>query len=412
MSEIEALVEFLYLTPVGIIKFRPDGYIEMANPLAAQLLMPLATGGDMSNLFDVFSIMAPGLRGLVAAFLPAAGPICDQIHLHTPQSRQVLTLGIIKINGHTLMAVLQDITLAIAREARVHEDQERFRAIFENIRDYAICTVDLEGRVDEWNRSLNRFGGWNPADVAASGQAILLALAGGQQAADSLLARASQHGTAEYEGWGRRSDGNIFWGSTIATALPGPDGAANGFVLVTRDLTDRKHNENRLVELATIDPLTSALNRRAGDDRLEETFRRWQHNGRPYAALMLDCDNFKQINDSFGHEAGDKLLIAVVRTCRANMRGADATIRWGGEEFLVLLPETSGDVAVTVAERMRKAIGVTEIASGTEIISITVSVGVAESNTLDASAADVVRRADVALYNAKKSGRNCVFRQV
>lgn len=235
------MIEFLYLTPVGIIKFRPDGHIEMVNPVAAQLLMPLATAGDMSNLFDLFGAMAPGLRSRISAFQPVAGPICDQMQLQTPRSAQVLTLSINKINSYSLMAVLQDITLAIAREARFRDDQERFRAIFENIRDYAICTVDLEGRVDEWNPSLYRFGGWRPADVAESAQPILLALVGGRPAAEALLDRARQHGTAEHEGWGRRRDGSPFWGSTIASALPGRDGAANGYVMVTRDLTDRKH---------------------------------------------------------------------------------------------------------------------------------------------------------------------------
>ncbi len=404
------MVEFLYLTPVGIIKFRPDGHIEMANPMATQLLMPLTTGGDMANLYDLFNTLAPDLRGRVAGFQPVAGPICDQMQLQTPQADQVLTLGINKIDDHSFMAVLQDITQAISRETRIRDDQARFRAIFENIPDYAICTVDLAGRVDEWNRSLNRFGGWQPSDVGEAGDAILLAMVGGRPAGDALLNRARQHGTAEHEGWGRRRDGSTFWGSTIATALSGQDGSANGFVLVTHDLTDRKQMEDHLVTLATVDPLTGALNRRAGDDRLEETFRRWQHHGRPFSALMIDCDEFKHVNDRFGHEAGDKLLIAVVRTCRENMRGADSPIRWGGEEFLVLLPETGADIAVIVAERMRRAIAAVEIVSATGTIRITVSVGVAESSTLDGSAADVLRRADMALYNAKETGRNRVVR--
>jgi diguanylate cyclase (GGDEF)-like protein len=92
------------------------------------------------------------------------------------------------------------------------------------------------------------------------------------------------------------------------------------------------------------------------------------------------------------------------------MRGADSPIRWGGEEFLVLLPETGADIAVIVAERMRRAIAAVEIVSATGTIRITVSVGVAESSTLDGSAADVLRRADMALYNAKETGRNRVVR--
>jgi diguanylate cyclase (GGDEF)-like protein/PAS domain S-box-containing protein len=408
-SDYEALIEFLYLTPVGIIKFRPDGKIEMANPAAAQLLMPLAAGSDLSDLYVVLSAVAPDLRQRVESFRAPAGPICDQLQMAVPGTRIVLTLGVNKINPDALMAVVQDITRAIEQENRIRDDQQRFRAIFENVRDYAIFTADIDGRVDEWNRSLNRLGGWEPDDVTGEPIEVFFPPgAAGQSCSNSLLDRTRRNGTAEFEGWGVRKDGSRFWGSTVATALPDREGRANGYVLVTRDLTERKRMEDRLVTLATTDPLTGVLNRRAGEARLQDAFRHWQRYGRVFAVLMIDCDHFKTVNDRQGHDAGDKVLEAVARICTGILREADVTIRWGGEEFVLLLPATGLAAAVAVAERLRAAIAAAATECHGHAITVTVSIGVAAVDEPDAAADDVVHRADRALYRAKHAGRNRV----
>ena len=122
----EALVEFLYLAPVGIIKFRPDGTIEMANPTAAQLLMPLTSDGDLSNLYSLLSGLAPDLRNHVEHFQEPAGQIFDQMQLAIPNKRITLMLDINKINDETLMASLQNITdLTEARRQAVQETESQ-----------------------------------------------------------------------------------------------------------------------------------------------------------------------------------------------------------------------------------------------------------------------------------------------
>jgi diguanylate cyclase (GGDEF)-like protein/PAS domain S-box-containing protein len=328
------------------------------------------------------------------------------LQLAVPGTRTVLTLGINKIDSETLMAVVQDITAAIEQEKRIRDDQQRFRAIFENIRDYAICTVDLDGCIDEWNRSLNRLGGWLPADVAGASAGVLFqaTLAGSPHAA--LLERAQRNGTAEFEGWCVRKDGSAFWGNTVATALPDRDGHANGFVLVTRDLTERKQNED--LALSITDPLTGARNRRAGEAALRDLFQHLHRHGHGYAVLMLDCDHFKSVNDRWGHDAGDAVLVAIVRLCRDKVREADIVIRWGGEEFLLLLPRTGADTALAVAERVRAAIEQASIHHDGGTIAMSVSIGAATAGAHDADADDVVRRADQALYQVKRGGRNRV----
>jgi diguanylate cyclase (GGDEF)-like protein len=210
------------------------------------------------------------------------------------------------------------------------------------------------------------------------------------------------------EAWRIRKDGTRFWGNTVAAALPDFEGKASGYVLVTRDLTERKQMEDRLVALSITDPLTGALNRRAGESRLEEAFRGWRRYGRTFSLLMIDCDRFKRINDTLGHEAGDQVLIALVRICRESLRPVDVLFRWGGEEFLVLLPEVSRDIALAVAERLRLAVEAARIDYADHAITITVSVGVSVVKATATSVDDVVRQADRAVYAAKADGRNQV----
>lgn len=407
VTDYEALVEFLYLTPVGIIKFQPCGKIEMANPAAAMLLMPLARDADMSDLYNLFADLAPDLRERVEQFKAPAGQICDQMQLAVPGTHTVLTLSINKINSGTLMAVVQDITRAVEQETRIRDDQQRFRAIFESIRDYAIYTVDLGGHVNEWNRSLNRLGGWESGDVAGASLEIFYPPGPDRQAqVTDLLDRARQQGSAEFEGWNVRNDGSNFWGSTVATVLPDREARPSGYVLVTRDLTERKRVEDRLVMLSTTDPLTGACNRRGGEDGLLKAFHNLQRHGRLFAVLIVDVDHFKTVNDRWGHDVGDCVLVSLVKISREQLRALDVIIRWGGEEFLILLPDTGCDVALIVAERLRKAVEAAKTVANAESIMITISVGIAGARESDSNLNDIIRRADHALYAAKSGGRN------
>ncbi|CAH2599495.1 Diguanylate cyclase [Rhodovastum atsumiense] len=404
----EDLLEFLNATPIGIIRLRSDGEILLANSMAMQLLAPLAPDGECGDLFRMLGGLFPDLPDRVAAH-PQAGPICAQAQLSLPGTRRVLSFGLDRVNADTLMAVVQDVTAQVEQNRRIHADEERFRAIFDNLRDCAICTVDREGRIEAWNRSLERLGGWQPEDVVGASISILFTPGRiGAHRASSLLAKARQNGAAEFEGWGQRKNTDLFWCSTAATALPAEDGEVGGYVLVTRDLTGRKEAEAKLMTLATTDPLTGANNRRTGEKRLNEEFRRWQHYGRNFAVLLVDCDHFKKVNDQYGHETGDAVLCMLVWLCRERTREADVTVRWGGEEFLVLLADTDADKSLMIAERLRESIESRLVENAGQTVRVTVSIGLALPNSGDNRPDDVVRRADVALYEAKRTGRNRV----
>lgn len=171
-----------------------------------------------------------------------------------------------------------------------------------------------------------------------------------------------------------------------------------------------KANE-KLETLAKIDPLTSLCNRRHGDEVLSCELQRVARGKQALTVVLIDLDKFKEINDTHGHEAGDVVLCEVARRLHETCRAYDTIIRWGGDEILLVLPDTNAESALIVAERVRSAInskGI-EVALST-ILNVTSSIGVAtaEKGSIDISSKSLVRAADKALYLSKEAGRNCV----
>lgn len=163
-----------------------------------------------------------------------------------------------------------------------------------------------------------------------------------------------------------------------------------------------------LREASTHDTLTGLPNRRLMTERLKEETERHQRNGRPFSLAMLDLDRFKMINDRFGHDIGDSVLIQVASVLDAETREHDLCGRWGGEEFLVLLPETDQATARYAMERLRQAVEQLNIRVKATDISVTASIGLAEHHAGD-SYSTTINRADRALLEAKRSGRNCLL---
>lgn len=166
------------------------------------------------------------------------------------------------------------------------------------------------------------------------------------------------------------------------------------------------HLRLRLQELATVDHLTGLLNRGALQEVLEREHARAQRSERPYCMLLFDLDRFKLINDSYGHAVGDQVLAAVAARAQDVLREGDWLGRWGGEEFLCLLPETDHHEGYLVAERLRLGIGETPVAADERKLDITVSVGLANFRRDGDSLTDLLTCADAALYEAKRGGRN------
>ena len=153
------------------------------------------------------------------------------------------------------------------------------------------------------------------------------------------------------------------------------------------------------------DPLTSVPNRLGYEKRIAQEYARWQRYGSSLSLLLCDIDYFKRINDTYGHKAGDRALMAIAKTINQNLRETDFVARVGGEEFVVLLPETSLEAAKSVAEKLRKGVAACEFVYDGKPVPITMSGGVACFERGD-GVEDVYQRADKALYRAKQQGRN------
>ena len=165
------------------------------------------------------------------------------------------------------------------------------------------------------------------------------------------------------------------------------------------------------MEAAIRDPLTGLNNRRYFDRHVANLFKTATQSDKPLALIILDIDHFKLVNDTYGHQAGDDVLRTFARRISKNVRGKDLAYRFGGEEFVVVMPDTDQELAFVVADRMRREVAASPFTTGDNAheISVTVSAGVASINGRSDTLTSILKRADDALYQAKKEGRNRVI---
>lgn len=163
-----------------------------------------------------------------------------------------------------------------------------------------------------------------------------------------------------------------------------------------------------LEETSSRDPLTGLLNRRALMDMIKQEVERASRSGESFIVAMLDVDHFKAVNDRYGHETGDRALVELAGVLRQSLRGGDLCGRWGGEEFLVMLPNTQPDAAQGVMDRLVGAVrGLAIAVSENDVLRLTVSIGMAQ-HQLGETFSETLSRADQALYLAKQDGRDRV----
>ncbi|QOP42893.1 diguanylate cyclase [Sulfurimonas sediminis] len=198
--------------------------------------------------------------------------------------------------------------------------------------------------------------------------------------------------------------GRLYYADLKITPLFDEERNIQNFVATSTDITSRIEMEKKLQKLATIDSLTEIYNRYKIDEAINLHIERHKRYKEPFCILMFDIDFFKKVNDTYGHDIGDRVLKALSRLVLTHIRKTDIFGRWGGEEFVVILENTSREKALHIAEKLRKRV---EAYSIDKKYKITISIGVAEYSEPE-TREELVKKADEALYKAKQTGRNRV----
>jgi diguanylate cyclase (GGDEF)-like protein/PAS domain S-box-containing protein len=328
---------------------------------------------------------------------------------------------------HILEFVSSQVAMAIYRkqaEAQIRASETELRALFAGMTDVVIV-YDANGRYNE-------IAPTNPANLYRPPENMLGMLVHDilpKEQADYIVARireAIQSGQVVTGEYVLQIDGREIWFSSSASPL-----SENAVVWVAHDITERKQAEDELRRakdlletanlelqqslereklLASTDELTGLCNRRHFFELASREFHASLRHRRSLTILMFDADEFKQINDTFGHAAGDKMLVEIAQAAVAQVRVSDVVARYGGDEFIILLPNASAQQAFPIAERIRASVAAIRLGAENAMSVMTLSIGISEirHEPVDESIDRVIQRADQALYKAKQCGRNCI----
>jgi diguanylate cyclase (GGDEF)-like protein/PAS domain S-box-containing protein len=399
-----------------VLRVRPDVALEFVNNAPGTVLVGDRNESGSATDVDAASLLGqidPDYADRLAEVLALPPGTDTQVELRWNRLDGLSTYGRGSIRSRqrpdgsvVIEGALADITELHEAETRLMNSEKRSRLLAENAWE-VIWTMDLDGKITYVSPAVERMRGITPEEAM-------------HQSLDEIHPPESAASVADYyrqvfaaieagteppmfrgENEYYRKDGSIMTGEL--QVIPHLDGSGKVIELigVTRDISERKVFEAELRNLAVTDTLTGVWNRRHGTELLAADLSA-RRPGQALSLLMLDIDHFKTINDTFGHQAGDHVLIEIASRLRRSLRGSDMVARWGGEEFVVLLRDCALPDALRLAEDIRAAIA--ELPFGA-MGSLTVSVGVAEARAGE-DLTTWLERADQALYRAKRSGRN------
>jgi diguanylate cyclase (GGDEF)-like protein/PAS domain S-box-containing protein len=293
---------------------------------------------------------------------------------------------------------------------------EFYRELLDSLSD-GVYFTDLEGRIIFWNKAAEQLSGFSQSEVL------------GRRCSDNILMHVDASGTCLCTSGcplratisdGRPRDADVYLhhkdGSRIpirarATPMKDNSGKILGAVEVFSDNTAKEQLAERLArmeQLALLDPLTTLPNRRYIETQIYSHLEEFRRAGWAFGVLFMDIDDFKRVNDTRGHEAGDRVLKMVSKTLDANSRYFDIVGRWGGEEFVAVIHNVDDRILEEIAERFRVLVA-QSVLTDLDSLRVTISIGVTMASAGD-SIDSIVRRADENLYTAKQAGKNCIFK--
>lgn len=294
------------------------------------------------------------------------------------------------------------------RSRLAHEKTRQFGALIENISD-TIVVLDSTGHVRYSSPAVEQLLGRSPESVVGSRLLDMLHPddhAANEQALHRIISNGAGTPAVTAVVRARRANGDWAWIEAVAANRQDVPGV-EGIVINARDITERRLVEEQLRYHALHDPLTGLSNRTVFTSHVGKSLQRSRRTGSAFAVMFIDLDNFKLINDTWGHAIGDELLIGVADRLRRVLRECDTAARQGGDEFVLLLEDISSvNAAASIAERIHAALKQPFETSNRQF-STSASIGVFVSDsTGDGNVDDILRYADIAMYRAKRDGRN------
>ncbi len=266
----------------------------------------------------------------------------------------------------------------------------------------AVILVNLERKIRYANKKAEELTGYTKAELIGGNPQELLFAIFSQDLCQ--FEKILEEGQCEFDTLLKKKDGTTFFAHIIATVLKIRENPI-GVLLNFLDITEKKELEKKLIEASITDYLTGLYNRRFLDQILQREKALADRYGIPFSIILLDLDNFKVINDIYGHQTGDQVLIKMAELLKKNLRATDIIGRWGGEEFLIILPNLDIKEALKVAEKLRNLICQLKVPP---VEGISASFGVSQYNRVEPYE-ELIKRADLALYKAKAEGKNCVI---
>ncbi|MDX1443461.1 MAG: diguanylate cyclase [Gammaproteobacteria bacterium] len=290
------------------------------------------------------------------------------------------------------------------------EFEFNFRDIVDETSDIVVVTdapTDGDPGIVYVNHAFEKLTGYSLEEVRGHNPRFLQGDEREQEARSDLRKAISRREPVRTRIRNFSKSGRSYWLDINLVPLYGPDGEITHFAAIEREVTGEVRRENRLRKLAKTEELTELLNRRAFHKELRREVGRRKRYGSRLSLLMFDIDHFKDVNDNFGHAAGDSVLESIADLCRECFREQDTIGRIGGEEFAVILPETEHEGALQVAERFRQTVAQSAVILEEMSLRVTISIGVGTAE--DGQDVDgLLQIADDAMYRAKESGRNRV----
>lgn len=271
----------------------------------------------------------------------------------------------------------------------------------------AVIITNKQGIIEYVNEKFSELSGYTTKEVIGENPRLLKS---GNKYSDDY--KALWHTISSGQNWqgefhNQRKNGDYFRADAKISPVFDKNNALTHYICIQEDITEKHQLQTQLEHLASHDPLTNLLNRKALEQQLDADIERSQRYKSTLSLLILDIDHFKRVNDSYGHQVGDKVLRLLADTLSSLSRNIDYIARYGGEEFVVVLPETTETQAEVFANRVRRKIAKQShtLGNGT-VLNITVSIGVSSFPQHATNQDALIKAADEAMYLAKESGRN------